>query len=311
METVAVLFNPSSGRGKSLKKRAEIEARFQHHAISARWFVTESEEHLKELARDLIKSYPVVITVGGDTTFTLAAAEVVNLSSDVTLGMVGAGSANDISRGLGHYDLEVLCGALLSGSRRRMDALQLEIADVPEKIIFMGALSLGLGVEVNRYIAQAREHYPILKRGGSTVQALTGGAAVRHAFSRKLIPTQVCLENQGISDPCPVDFALMVFANTPYYANGLKVFPELSPFDGQLSCGIFSPHSFFSTFKVASRISSQRHLDCREVEILSGTAFVVTGEDLIDLQYDGEILAGTRGFTVRVIPAVVNVVIAG
>ena len=311
MDTIAVLFNPSSGRGKSLKKRAEIEARFQHHAISARWFVSQSEEHLKELARDLIKSYPVLITVGGDTSFTLAAAEAVRLSSEVTMGMVGAGSANDISRGLGHYDLEALCGALLSGSRRRMDALQLEIPDRAERIIFMGALSLGLGVEVNRYIAQARESYPILKRGGSTLQALTGAAAIRHAFSHKFVPSQVWLENQGISDPCSVDFSLVVFANTPYYANGLKVFPELSPFDGQLACGIFHSASFFSTFKVLSRISSQRHLECQEVEILSGTSFVVTREDPIDLQYDGEILAGTKVFTVRVLPAAVNVVIAG
>ncbi len=311
METIAVLFNPSSGRGKSLKKRAEIEARFQHHAIASRWFVSRSEDHLKDLARELIKSYSVVVTVGGDTTFTLAAAEVVNLSSDVSLGMVGAGSANDISRGLGHYDLEGLCGALLSGSRRRMDALQLEIADRPDKIIFMGALSLGLGVEVNLYIAQARERYPILKRGGSTVQALTGVAAVRHAFSHKIVPTRVWLENQGISDRCPITFSLMVLANTPYYANGLKVFPELSPFDGKLCCGIFQSTSFTNTLKIAGRISSQRHLQSPEVDILSGTSFQVTRDEPIDLQYDGEILAGTQGFTVRVLPAAVNVVIAG
>jgi diacylglycerol kinase (ATP) len=310
MDTIAVLFNPSSGRGRSLKRRAEIEARFQHHGISSRWFVSQSEEHLKELVRDLIKSYPVVVTVGGDTTFTLAAAEVVNVSSDVSLGMVGAGSANDISRGLGHYDLEALCGALISGSRRRMDALQLEIADCPESIIFMGALSLGLGVEVNRYIAQARERHPILKRGGSTVQALTGAAAIRHAFSQKSVPSQVWLENQGIFDRCSVSFSLMIFANTPYYANGLKVFPDLSPFDGFVNCGIFHSTSFLNTFKVASRISSQRHLQSPELEILAGTSFHVAPDEPLDLQYDGEILAGTKGFTVRVLPAAVSVVMA-
>ena len=225
--------------------------------------------------------------------------------------MVGAGSANDISRGLGHYDLDALCGALISGSSRRMDALQLEIADRPEKIIFMGALSLGLGVEVNRYIAQARERYPILKRGGSTVQALTGVAAVRHAFSRKFVPTQVWLENQGISDRCSVTFSLMVLANTPYYANGLKVFPELSPFDGKLCCGIVQSTSLSNTLRITSMISSQRHLQSQEVEIHSGTSFQVTPEGPLDLQYDGEILAGTQGFTVSVLPAVVNIVISG
>jgi diacylglycerol kinase family enzyme len=311
MDTVAVLFNPSSGRGKSLKKRAEIEARLTHHAIPYRWFVSRSEEHLKDLARELIRSYPLIVTVGGDTTFTLAAAEAVKLNSGVSLGMVGAGSANDICRGLGLYDLESLCAALLSGAKRPMDALQLDRAGLTDRIIFMGALSLGLGVDVNRYIARVRERFPILKRGGSTVQALTGGAAIRHAFAHNLVPTRVQLASDRRENGRHVDFSLLVIANTPYYANGLKVFPDLSPFDGRLCCGIVHSTSLLSTLKIVTKIASQRHLQHPKVEILSSSLFRISSEDPIDLQYDGEILTRTKSFEVKILPGSVNVVTAG
>lgn len=311
MDTVAVLFNPSSGRGKSLKKRAEVEARFAHHAIPSRWFVSRSEEHLKELARELLRSYPVIVTVGGDTTFTLAAAEAVKHTSGACLGMVGAGSANDICRGIGHYDLDSLCAALLSGARRPMDALRLDVAGLPDSIVFMGALSLGLGVDVNRYIARVRERFPLLKRGGSTVQALTGVAAIQHAFARRFVPVEVWLTSADPSDRRPVTFSLLVLANTPYYANGLKVFPDLTPFDGRLCCGIVHTTSLFGTLRIVAGIASQRHLESPNVEVLSSTRFEVSREDPLDLQYDGEILAGTKSFEVQVLPGAVNVVTPG
>jgi diacylglycerol kinase family enzyme len=102
----------------------------------------------------------------------------------------------------------------------------------------------------------------------------------------------------------------MVFANTPYYANGLKVFPDLSPYDGRMCCGIFRADSLLRTLRLAGRISSQRHLQRPDVEILSGASFQVTSEKNVDLQYDGEVLAGTRGFSVGILPAAINVVAA-
>jgi diacylglycerol kinase family enzyme len=309
MEPIAVLFNPSSGRGRSQKSKSRIEARFRHFNIPFSWFTTQSETHLKELARRLVQEYGVVAVVGGDTTFTLAATEVIRLGSNTALGMVGTGSANDISRGLQVYDLDAFCGALRSGRIRRMDAGSLELPGRPEPIFFMGALSLGLGVEVNLYIAKARRRLPLLNRGGGMVQALTGAFAVRRAFTSRAVPDRICLETSRFRRD--VDFSLVVFANTPFYANGMRLFPQATPFDGRLHCFTLRTRSLVHSLRLSRRILDGSHIDRDEVDIFTDTAFRVTpGRGLIAIQYDGKVMTGIESFRASVRPAAVRVVTA-
>lgn len=305
METVAVLFNPSSGRGKSQKKKNRIESRFLHFGIPTRWFFSQSEAHLKELARSLAHNYSMVTAVGGDTTFTLAATEFINLGVDVSLGIVGTGSANDISRGLGVYDLDVLCEAILAGRMRRMDAGCLHLPGRPHPLYFMGALSLGLGVDVNLFIAAARRRFPLLNRGGSAVQALTGVVAMRHAFSRQSVPDRIQLKTQDHGKE--VYFSLALFANTPYYANGVRLLPDATPFDGRLHCCIIHTSSLSQTLRLSRKLLGGRHTCLKEVDIIAHTAFqVVPASGSIALQYDGEVITGIESFRVEVRPSVLK-----
>ncbi len=307
MEPIAVLFNPSSGRGKSRRRKNRIEARFGHFDIPARWFTSQSEDHLKELARRLAQDYSAIAVVGGDTTFTLAATEIIHSGADATLGMVGTGSANDIARGLQASELDAVCAAFRSGRTRRMDAGNLELPGRSEPIIFMGALSLGLGVEVNLFIARARQRLPILNRGGSTVQALTGALGVRRAFISRALPERVCLETGRFRKD--VDFSLMVFANTPFFANGMRLFPEATPFDGRLHCCIVRTRSLPHSLLLSRRIRDGSHVELDEVDIFPDTSFRVTpARGTTAIQYDGEVLTGIEGFRVSVRPAALRVV---
>jgi len=307
MDPIAVLFNPSSGRGKSRRRKNRIEARFGHFDIPARWFTSQSEDHLKELARSLAQDFSTIAVVGGDTTFTLAATEIIQSVSDTTLGMVGTGSANDISRGLQADELDSICAALRSGRTRRMDAGNLRLPGRAEPVIFMGAMSLGLGVEVNLFIAGARQRHPILNRGGSTVQALTGVLGVHSAFSSRAVPERVCLEAGRLRKD--VDFSLMVFANTPFFANGLRLFPEATPFDGRLHCCTIRTRSLSHTLFLSRRIRNGSHVEQDEVEIFPDTVFrVQPARGTIAIQYDGEVMTGIEGFEVSVRPAALRVI---
>jgi len=307
MDPIAVIFNPSSGRGKSLRRKKRIEARFGHFDIPARWFTSQSEDHLKELARRLAPEYGTIAVVGGDTTFTLAATEVIHSSADTALGMVGTGSANDISRGLQADELDAVCAAFRSGRTRRMDAGNLQLTGRSEPIIFMGAMSLGLGVEVNRFIAGARQRHPILNRGGSTVQALTGALGVRHAFSSRAVPERVCLESGRLKKD--VDYSLLVFANTPFFANGMCLFPGATPFDGRIHCCTVRTRSLSHSLLLSRRIRNGSHLERDEVDIFPDTVFRVTpARGTIAIQYDGEVMTGIEGFEVSVRPAALRVI---
>ncbi len=309
MEPIAVLFNPSSGRGRSQRNKSRIEARLQHFDIPFRWYTSQSEAHLIELSLRLAQEYATLTIVGGDTSFTLAATEVIRSGSDVVLGMVGTGSANDISRGLQVYDLDGFCGALRSSRIRRMDAGCLELPGRAEPIFFMGALSLGLGVEVNLYIARARQRHPFLNRGGSPVQALTGAFAVQHAFTSRSVPNRISLETD--LSRRDVDFSLIVFANTPFYANGMRLFPEATPFDGRLHCCTVRTRSLWHSLRLSRLILDGSHVDREEVDIVADTAFrVVPDRSPLAIQLDGEVMTGIEDFRVSVRPAAVRVITA-
>jgi diacylglycerol kinase (ATP) len=307
MDPIAVIFNPSSGRGRSLKKKDHIQARFRHHGIPFTWFTSQSEEHLKELARRQSREFAVIAAVGGDTTFTLAATEIMSQASDTALAPVATGSSNDISRGLGIYDLERLCGALRSGLTRRMDAGCLHLPEKPDPIFFMGALSLGLGVEVNLYVEQARRRFSVLKRGGSPVQALTGAAAVRHSFVQGTVPQQLRLESGPRSHK--LEYSLLIFANSPFFANGIRILPDATPFDGLITCYCLRTGSLTHTLQLLRSILRGTHLKRDEVEIIPGEFFQVEPEGgSIALQYDGEVVSRQARFSVSVRPAALKVV---
>lgn len=304
---IAFLFNPSSGRGKSMKKRPKIEAHLKKYGIEYEWFVTESEAHLKQLAREAAESYPVIVTVGGDTTFTLVIGEILKMSSNVILGMVGTGSANDIARGLGLFQLDVFCQTLVSGNTRPMDVARLEIGGMTDEIYFGGALSLGLGVEVSRYIEDFRDRYPLLYSGGKVSQTLTGIRAIRSAFAKNSVPKRVKLKVDGVQQE--VEYSLLAIGNLPYYANGIKLFPDMTPFNGKLECCVVNSTSLLHSIVVGDQAIRGRHLQRNEVQMFSGTSFEISSSDAIDVQYDGEIIPSVHEFRVTVLPAAVNVLV--
>ncbi len=305
MEPVAVLFNPSSGRGKSSKRLGRIENNLKKYRIYYKIFTTQSEEHLRQLARDLANENRIIVGVGGDTTMTLIATEILDLKSDSILGMIATGSANDIIKGIGCYDMEAQGRAVKTGRVKKMDVGQIEIDGLSSPITFLGSVSLGLGVTVNRYVEETFNRYPMWSKYGLTSQAITGIFSIRKSFTKKDVPCKVWIKTSTFQK-C-VDFALIVFANVPSYASGLKVTPNASPFSGKLECCIINSMSMLRSLAIGIQIKRGRHLHRSEVQLITDTNFEVMPEEKIDLQYDGKIIEGIRKFKVSVLPSALNV----
>ena len=188
-----------------------------------------------------------------------------------------------------------------------MDVVQLEIRGMPDQIHFGGALSLGLGVEVSRYIEDFRDRYPLLYPGGRVSKTLTGIRAIRRAFAKNSVPKTVRLKVNSVQQD--VEYSLLAIGNIPYYANGIKLFPNMTPFNGKLECCIVNSTSFFHTIIVGDQAVRGRHLQRDEVQMFSGTSFEISASDAIDVQYDGEVIPSVREFRVSVLPAAVNVLV--
>ena len=305
MEPVAVLFNPSSGRGKSSKRLGRVENNLKKHRIYYKLFITQSEEHIKQLARHLANGNRIIVGVGGDTTMTLIATEILDLKSDSILGMIATGSANDIIRGIGCYDMEAQVRAVKTGRVKKMDVGQIEIDGLSSPITFLGSVSLGLGVTVNRYVKEVFTRHPLWSKYGLTTQTITGIFSIRKSFTKKDVPNSVMIKTDKFQNK--VDFALIVFANVPSYASGLKVTPNASPFNGKLECCVINSMSMRRSLAIGVQMKWGKHLKRDEVQLITDTNFEILPEEKIDLQYDGKIIEGIRKFKVSVLPAALNV----
>ena len=108
METdkVAILFNPSAGKGIARRCKSRVEELLQRDDIPYDLFVTKSEKDLVRLTGEKCKEYQVLVGAGGDSTFNIMINEIFRRSADVTFGMIGLGSSNDIMKEFGIDSLE-------------------------------------------------------------------------------------------------------------------------------------------------------------------------------------------------------------
>jgi diacylglycerol kinase family enzyme len=233
------------------------------------------------------------------------AAEFLAMEKQPVLGMIGAGSSNDIVRGIGSFCLDTLCQNIKYEKKRPMDMGEIEISGRPDKIYFLGTISLGLGVEVNRFITERRRRFPVLARGGDFVQFLTGLWGIKHSFSNKVVPRNIRIKVDNRERE--YEFSLIVIANSPFYANGLKLVPEATPFDGQLGCIILNSQNIWQILTIGSQVKKSRHIHNKRVTIVKGKTFKCQSDDKFNLQYDGELIFDVTDCRISVLSSAIQV----
>ncbi len=302
VKPIAVLFNPSSGRGRSSRIQNRIESLLKSHGIDYRFFVSQSEDHLKQLAAQTVYGYSSIVAVGGDTTFDIIAREILGSSSYTTMGMIGTGSANDIVRAIGVNSIETACRVIKEATTREMDVASLQIKDSSTPIHFLGTLSAGLGVTVNRYVDDFFKRHPRLVRANPAAQSFAGLSGILNSFSQRKIPLTAKIEFQteGERDTTrkEIQFSLLVVLNTPYYANGLVLSPSAGLFDQCLDLCIIQTSSIFPTLRTAFNVLRGNSSKDPRISCFRSSAFRISTDVPIDIQVDGEIISSVKEFTV-------------
>ncbi len=306
-----MLLNPSAGKGRSIKKRSKIEYCLRESGIPYDLIVSESEEHLCRLARQAAEGYRLIVGVGGDTTFKIIAGELLNdkgggkWQTMPTLGMIGTGSANDIVRSLGIQKIECLCRAIKEGHTRKMDVGMLNIEAEAKPLLFLGSLSIGLGTTVNRYIEAFCQRHPRLAKFDIFGQGLAGAVAVHRSFAEGKVPRQATLCYRGASHR--VTFSLLTFLNIPFYAHGLHLGLNTTPFDGILEAVSIQTVSWFATMTMAIAVGRGRHLKRQDCRIIPGPGFRLIPDGKVDILADGDIVTEVGSFEVSVRPGALRV----
>ena len=291
MRKFFVIYNPSSGSGRSQKYLKRFEKAFMKEGFSYEMNITENEEHIFELAKKGIENSNDIIVVGGDTTFNFVVREVLNSGRDLNLGFFGTGSANDVSHSLGIDKLNYFIKALKSNSLNKFNILSVEFGK--RKEICLGAVVVGSGVHVNEYIEKVKRENNVKVRG-ITKQTYFAFKALKE-YMKNLNDYSYFLEYNGKG--IEINSTLMVFSNIPYFANGILLFPDLSPFNKNIGFVGINPKSINEYLKYFAKIKILKSFKGVMKEF--SNEFILKSPKSFDFQIDGEVFKGYKEIKIK------------
>ncbi len=306
-EKIAIIYNPSAGREKARRKQTKVEAQLKVRGVEYDLFETQDEAHLVETTIHCIPRYGVIIGAGGDTTINLIAHEIIRAGQGNILGVISMGSTNDLASEIGTKRLTDACAAIVEGVTRKLDVGRIVTGSRGEPYTFLAQASLGLGVAVNRYVAEWMAKHTIASRFHNSAQMTAGMAGIYNSFKSKVIP--MTLELQSSTDSRTIDSPLLTFNNTSFFAARFKPSPWASPIDGKLDCCIFNSTTFAHFLKTALQIKSNKHLIDDKVEVVQDDRFTINASSPFEFQVDGEVIQADGKMEISVLPKALEVLV--
>lgn len=306
-DKVAILFNPSAGKGKALRKKNRLEELLQKYDIPYDLFVTQSAEDLIRLAGEKCKEYKILAGAGGDSTFNIMINEIFKRSANVTLGMIGLGSSNDIVKEFGIESLDKACLALKMKRTKRVDLGCIEEDNFLLRR-YLGQANVGLGVFVAKYAEN-------MASGGSKwtgIQTVVGIRGIYETFKSQKVPLSLTIRSDN--GEIHGQFILASFNNIRYWATGRLLCPEAKLDDRKLDGCLIDDCSFARFAQIAWMAKKGKHIKTNGVEILQSSEFSVSAEKPFEIQTDGEIVhrpdssTQFRAVQFKILPQSLNII---
>lgn len=228
---MAVLTNHTAGRGRHRRLLPAVLERLASAGRPLRPLTAGSAETAEAACREaLAGGAGALVAVGGDGT--LHAALQALAGTGVPLGVVPAGTGNDLATGLGFPGpplaaAEAVAAALRAGSSRPVDLVRVTGPDGTERW-YGGVLAAGFDAIVN-----ARANRMRWPRGDRRYDLAIFLELVR------LRPRAYLLQLDGV--PHPLSAVLVAVGNTASYGGGIRICPDADPTDGLLDVVVGGP----------------------------------------------------------------------
>jgi diacylglycerol kinase (ATP) len=284
MDKVAILFNPSSGKGRASQKRRTLQKYLKEAGIAHDWFESRHEDDLRDLVKVTAPDYQTLVAAGGDTTMLIVINQLMAMKADNSLGMIGLGSCNDVVREFEIHSLKSACRALKRNRSRRID---LGMALANDKVLryYPGQASIGLAVLINQYVERVVRRSPRLGKYQTLAGMRGGWQALRSAD----LPMELTVESEnGISHG---EFVLAVFNNIRYYAAGKMATPRARTDDGLLDAFLIRKCSFSRLAYITFLTPPAAYAEKKEAVFIQAPRFTVKSNQPFSVQIDGEILS--------------------
>lgn len=280
---ILLIANPKSRRGREVAgaARAALEAG------GGRVAQPDSATSVAAAIRAAAGAVDAVVVAGGDGTLNAAAPTL--LETGLPLGIVPAGTANDLARTLGlPSDPAEAARIVLAGATRRIDIGM--VNDVP----FFNVASIGFGVDLARALTRDSK-----RRWGVLGYAIAGLRA-----ARRLRPFTAWITHGGVTHVSRTVHVSV--GNGRHFGGGMTVAQHARIDDGRLDVFSLETSGALGLLKLLPWLRTGRHHVWEEVRTLAGEVVRVETRHPRSVNTDGEITTRTPAlFSVR--PAAITV----
>jgi diacylglycerol kinase (ATP) len=293
---LAVVANPTSGRGKGAVLLPKVESQLRSLGVEHIIHVSRSAEDPERMARAAAQDgADIVVALGGDGHIGACLNGVMASGSSAALAVIPAGTGNDFARLVGINPKNPLAAVPFLGSPavKRIDVARLTVPQGER--YYANIAGAGFDSEANAYANRMR----FLK------------GKVRYAVAAFMLLPRFKLARFGITvDGKQHDLPGMLVAvgNGRSYGGGMRVCPDAVVDDGLLDITIIGDVSKMDFIRTFPKVFTGKHMAHPKVRRLQGKEISITAERTLQVFADGE-HAGTLPATFVIVPKALGVVV--
>jgi len=285
---LALLVNPSSGGGRSLKLLPRIEQALDQRRVVFRVQRTRNLEHGADQALGAIEAGEVPVVVSGDGL--VGAIGGAMAGAETPMGILPGGRGNDLARVLGiPEDPEGAVAALLDGETRRID-----VGEVNGKR-FLGIVSVGFDSEANRVANET--HF----LRGNLVYAF---AAIRTLIRWKPGRFTVRVDDERYRF---TGYSVSV-ANNKAFGGGMFIAPDAELDDGEFDIVAVGEAGKLRSLASMPKVFKGTHVEEDWVRVFRARHLELSASHPYPVYADGEHISDLPA-SLRVLPQALNVIV--
>ncbi|MCU1431258.1 MAG: diacylglycerol kinase catalytic region [Actinotalea sp.] len=268
---LGVVVNPTSGHGRGAGHGGDVLAALRRRGHVVQDLSASDVTSARQLADQAVTDgLDALVVVGGDGMVHLGVNVVAG--TGLPLGVVAAGSGNDVARALGlpQHDVDAAVRTLERGLERGPRAVDAVAAAPPtggRAEWFLGVLSCGIDAAAN---ARANEmSWP--PGAGRYVRALASVLASFRPYGYRITTDHGVWESAG---------TLVAVANTPWFGGGIKIAPDAVVDDGLLDVVVAGPFSRAGVIRIFPGMYRGRHVVHPAVQVLRTRSVLIEHSEI-------------------------------
>jgi len=289
-----LIANPGAGDGTNISGRLEeVVRRLSEYGIDVDVALAKPVEEATPIARKAVKrGYSPVIGMGGDHTITAVAQGLVG--SQTPLGIIPAGTQNDIAASLGiPEDLEEACSIIAAVHARRLDLGQVSMKG-RKKFVFFMVTAIGLTATI----------YPDIKDVPHGDFSDIKDAILTFLEFKANPKVYLTLDDESKIE---VETMLVTVTNTPLIGVKNLVAPDASMEDGLLDIAVYPNFSKPELLAYFAKTAGKGVTDDGKIERYRARKIKIKTTPKLDVAADGTFL-GKGTVRINVLPGALHVI---